>query len=139
MVIVVISVVITLASVVVIMIVVVVVIVIMVCRRRVVVLADAVQTQGRDGLDVEAAVGAEALRLEEVLLAVIVVATKVDLAAINKLGDRAASVAADAGDVVEVEVNVGADLEEERRDGEEGGVETHVENVYRESCLVLLL
>lgn len=150
-VIVVVVVVITLASVVVIMIVVIpvivipimmvvmVVIVITVRGRRVVVLADAVQAEGRDSLDVEAAVGAEALRLEEVLLAVIVVTAKVDVAAISKLGDGAAGVAADAGDVVEVEIEVGADLQEERRDGEEGGVETHVEDVRRESCLELSL
>jgi len=141
MVIVVIIVVITLASVMVIMIVVVpviiipimmvvmVVVVITVRGRRVVVLADAVQAKGRDSLDVEAAVRAEALRLEEVLLAVIIIATEVDVAAVSKLGDRTASVAADAGDVVEIEVDVGADLHEERRDGEEGGVETHDEDV----------
>ena len=91
------------------------------------VLADAVLALGGDAGDVEAVVGAEALGLELVLLAVVVVAAEVDLAGAGEVGDGAADVAAGPGGVVEVEVDgVGAGHHrEEGGHGQEGCLEMH--------------
>ena len=89
------------------------------------VLADAVLALGSDGADVEALVGAEALDLELVLLAVVVVAAEVDLAAAVQLGNGAADVAALTRCLVEVELDASAGHHDHGRDGQEGGLVVH--------------
>merc|ERR1719230_192194 len=76
-------------------------------------------------VDLKAVVGAEALRLELVLLTIIVVAGEVDLAATGEVGNGPANVLTGAWGVIEVKVHVGAREQDERRNGEQGGVGVH--------------
>jgi hypothetical protein len=104
-----------------------VIVVIIVIMILVTVLADAVPAKGCYRTHIEAIIGAEALRLEEILLTVFIIdiVVEVDLAPVGQVVDGSAGGAADGRGVVQVEIDTGTRRRDEGGDCEKSILVTH--------------